>query len=218
MKHGLFTKDAILSFEAWVTGSRCWPRRLIFMIAKWKSSWSCSWSYYLPSVHTFMARYSDLFLSFVPVWGNVKFIYLLNSFNKETLLLLLLLFDSRISGVIMTCKDCNQLHWTEVESFEIIWHQIRAKLGIFVNPVGYSEGFEEKMGNSNGREVDNFGIPRAWRETHFGNSEDHGGRDKIWKPSMIWRRYFLEFPIPSVSLFSIDCVGIKMLYLYTSSA
>lgn len=87
-----------------------------------------------------------LFLSFVPVWGNVKFIYLLNSFNKETLLLLLLLFDSRISGVMMTCKDsrCNQLHWTEVESFEIIWHQIRAKLGIFVNPVGYSEGFEEK--------------------------------------------------------------------------
>ena len=30
-----------------------------------------------------------------------------------------------------------------------------------MNPVGYSEGFEEKMGNSNGREVDNFGIPRA---------------------------------------------------------
>ena len=161
-----------------------------------------------------------LFLSFVPVWGNVKFIYLLNSFNKETLLLLLLLFDSRISGVIMTCKDsrCNQLHWTEVESFEIIWHQIRAKLGIFVNPVGYSEGFEEKMGNSSRREVDNFGIPRAWRKTHFGNSEDHRGGDKIWKPSMIWRRYFLEFPFPSVSLFSIDCVGIKMLYLYTSLA
>ena len=79
------------------------------------------------------------------------------------LLLLLLLFHSRISGVIMTCNESrgNQLHLTEVESFEILWRQIRAKLGMFVNPVGYSEGFEEKMENSNGREVDNFGIPRA---------------------------------------------------------
>ena len=76
-----------------------------------------------------------------------------------------------------------------------------------MNPDGYSGGFEEKMENPSGRGGDNFGIPRAG-----------GVGDKIWKPSMVWHGYFLEFPIPSVSLFSIDCVGIKMLYLYTSLA
>ena len=50
VKHGLFTKDAILSFEAGVIESGCWPWRLKFMIAKWKSSWLCPWWYYLPSV------------------------------------------------------------------------------------------------------------------------------------------------------------------------
>ena len=152
MKHGLFTEDAILTFEVWVIGSGCWPWRLKFMIAKWKSSWLCPWPYYLPRVHTFTTSYSHFNLLY-----HFGVLYLLNSFNKETLLLLLLLllllFHSRISGVIMTCKDsrCNQLQWTEAESFEIVWRQIRAKLGIFANPVGYSEGFEGKMENPSGR-------------------------------------------------------------------
>ena len=77
----------------------------------------------------------------------------------------------------MTCNESrgNQLHLTEVESFEILWRQIRAKLGMFVNPVGYSEGFEEKWKVRTEGKLTILEFQGREGKTHFGNSEDHGG-------------------------------------------
>jgi len=43
-----------------------------------------------------------------------------------------------------------------------------------VNPAGNSEGFDKKMENPNGKGVYDYGNPRAWGMTHFGNSEGRG--------------------------------------------
>ena len=91
---------------------------------------------------------------------------------------------------------CNQLYWsTEVKSFEIFW---QAKLDIFANPAGNSEGFDEKKWKIQtwGGGWRFFGIPRVWKDNTFWKFQRQrlGGRVRIWKASVEWYRYFLESP------------------------
>lgn len=51
-------------------------------------------------------------------------------------------FYSRISGVILNSH--NQLCWTDVESFQIIWHKLSQIGYYFVTPASNSKGFNKK--------------------------------------------------------------------------
>ena len=50
------------------------------------------------------------------------------------------------------------------------------------------------MENSNGRGVDDYGIPRAWGNNTFWKF-GRPGEVLMWRPSMVWYGYFLELPI-----------------------
>ena len=45
-----------------------------------------------------------------------------------------------------------------------------------------------------GSGVHDYGILRAWGETHFEISKGKGGGVKTWKPSVVEYGYFLELP------------------------
>ena len=54
---------------------------------------------------------------------------------------------------------------------------------------------------------------------HFGNSEGRGGV-KIWKPSVVWYGYFLEFPIAALDTwfsknFTEICTAVLLVFFLT---
>ena len=72
-------------------------------------------------------------------------------------------------------------------------HEVNAPMGIFMNPAGNSEGFDEKE-NPDGRRVNDYVITRAWGDNPFFKLL-RPGQVKIWKTSVVWYEYFLELPI-----------------------
>ena len=59
--------------------------------------------------------------------------------------------------------------------------------------------------NNCGRGVNDYGIPRAWRDRPLWKFWEQG-KGKIRKPSMVWYRYFQELPNMSLALKNLQNV------------